>query len=47
MKVQIKDVRLKVLPDGQVIDFTHSPIPSDAQIIEAKAPKAKKKKAGK
>lgn len=43
MNVQIKDVMLKELPDGGVIDFTNSPIPSDAQIIEAKAPKNKAK----
>jgi len=43
MTVQIKDVMLKELPEGGVIDFTNSPIPSDAQIIEAKAPKGKKK----
>ena len=35
MKVQIKDVMLKELPEGGVIDFANSPIPSDAQIIEA------------
>jgi hypothetical protein len=43
MTVQIKDVLLKKLPDGGVIDFANSPIPSDAQIIEAKAPKGKGK----
>ena len=47
MQVQIKDVMLKELPDGGVIDFANSPIPSDAQIIEAKAPKKKAKKANK
>ena len=43
MKVQIKDVMLKELPEGGVMDFANSPIPSDAQIIEAKAPKGKGK----
>ena len=38
MNVQIKDVMLKELPDGGVISFENSAIPSDAQIIEAKAP---------
>jgi putative heme-binding domain-containing protein len=38
MNVQIKDVMLKELPDGDVISFEKSAIPSDAQIIEAKAP---------
>jgi len=45
MSVQIKDVMLKELPEGGVIDFATHPIPSDAQIIEAKAPKKKKKAA--
>ena len=45
MKVQIKDVMLKELPEGGVIDFANHPIPSDAQIIEAKAPKKGKKTA--
>jgi hypothetical protein len=43
MEVHIKDVMLKELPEGGVIDFTNYPIPSDAQIIEAKAPKEKAK----
>lgn len=43
MEVHIKDVVLKELPEGGVIDFATHPIPSDAQIIEAKAPKAKGK----
>lgn len=46
MEVQIKDVMLKALPDGGVTDFANFPIPSDAQIIEAKAP-AKGKGKGK
>jgi hypothetical protein len=45
MTVQIKDVMLKELPEGGVIDFANSPIPSDAQIIEKPAPAGKKKKA--
>ncbi|MFC5458009.1 family 16 glycoside hydrolase [Prosthecobacter fluviatilis] len=45
MKVQIKDVMLKELPDGGVISFEKSAIPSDAQIIEAKAPAKGKGKA--
>jgi hypothetical protein len=45
MEGHIKDVRLKELPEGGVIDFTNHPIPSDAQIIEAKAPKKGKKAA--
>jgi putative heme-binding domain-containing protein len=47
MKVQIKDVMLKELPEGGVIDFSKSAIPSDAQIIEAKGPAAKAKGKGK
>ena len=46
MNVQIKDVMLKELPDGGVISFEKSAIPSDAQVIEAKAP-AKGKGKGK
>jgi putative heme-binding domain-containing protein len=46
MNVQIKDVMLKELPDGGVVSFEKSAIPSDAQIIEAKAP-AKDKGKGK
>ena len=39
MEVQIKDVRLKVLPAGGLVDFANSAIPSDAQVIEKrKAP---------
>ena len=46
MHVQIKDIMLKTLPDGGVIDFKVFAIPSDAQVIEKKkpAPKQKKKK---
>ncbi len=46
MNVQIKDVMLKELPEGGVVSFEKSAIPSDAQIIEAKAP-AKAKGKGK
>ena len=45
MKVQIKDVMLKELPKGGVVSFEKSAIPSDAQIIEAKAPGKGKAKA--
>ncbi|MDB4526934.1 DUF1080 domain-containing protein [bacterium] len=38
MTVQIKDVFLKELPEGGVVSFAKSAIPSDAQIIENKAP---------
>ena len=40
MHVQIKEVLLKVLPDGGVIPFEKSAIPSDAYIMEGKAPAA-------
>ena len=43
MEVRIKDVMLKDLPEGGVKAFENDPIPSDAQVIEAKAPKAKGK----
>ncbi|YCM44557.1 family 16 glycoside hydrolase [Verrucomicrobiaceae bacterium 227] len=42
MSVQIKDVMLKTLPDGGVIDFKDFAIPSDAQVIEKKKPAPKK-----
>jgi putative heme-binding domain-containing protein len=45
MEVHIKDVMLKELPDGGVVSFEKSAIPSDAQIIEAKAPGKGKAKA--
>lgn len=41
MNVQIKEVMLKELPDGGVISFEKSAIPSDAQVIEKKGPPAK------
>ncbi|MDG2125508.1 MAG: DUF1080 domain-containing protein, partial [Verrucomicrobiales bacterium] len=44
MHVQIKDVRLKTLPDGGVIPFEKFAIPSDAQVIEGKKPAPPKKK---
>jgi len=47
MKVQIKDVMLKELPEGGVVPFEKSAIPSDAQIIEAKSPAGKAKAKGK
>ncbi len=47
MNVQIKDVMLKELPEGGVVLFEKSAIPSDAQIIEAKAPAGKGKAKGK
>ncbi|MFO1483847.1 MAG: family 16 glycoside hydrolase [Verrucomicrobiaceae bacterium] len=45
MEVHIKDVMLKELPEGGVVAFEKSAIPSDAQIIEAKAPGKGKAKA--
>lgn len=45
MEVHIKDVVLKELPEGGVASFEKSAIPSDAQIIEAKAPGKGKAKA--
>ncbi len=47
MSVQIKDVMLKTLPDGGVINFKDFAIPSDAQVIEKKKPAPKKKIAAK
>jgi putative heme-binding domain-containing protein len=42
MTVQIKDVRLKTLPEGGVQPFAKADIPNDAQAIEAKKPVAPK-----
>ncbi|MBL9152327.1 MAG: DUF1080 domain-containing protein [Verrucomicrobiales bacterium] len=41
MTVQIKDVRLKELPDGDLQSFAKTNIPNDAQRIEKPAPPAK------
>lgn len=43
MTVQIKDVRLKVLPDGGVTPFAKADLPNDAQEILPPAPKGKGK----
>jgi hypothetical protein len=43
MRVEIKDVLLKVLPDGGVLSPEQAPVPADAKKIEA--PKAAGKKA--
>lgn len=43
MEVQIKDVRLKQLPDGGVTPFAKADVPPDAQKIEKPAPKSKPK----
>ena len=40
MVVQIKDVRLKTLPDGGVTPFAKADIPNDAQEIKKPGPKA-------
>lgn len=42
MVVQIKDVMFKELPDGGVIPFAKSNIPSDAQMVHKPAPKGPK-----
>jgi hypothetical protein len=42
MKVAIKDVMLKELPDGGVLSPADAPVPADAKKIERPAPKAKK-----
>jgi len=45
MKVQIKDIVLKELPDGEVLTPEQAPVPADAKKIAAPAPGGKKKKA--
>jgi putative heme-binding domain-containing protein len=47
MSVQIKDIMLKTLPDGGVLEFKNFAIPSDAQVIETKKPAPGKKVAAK
>jgi hypothetical protein len=42
MKVQVKDIVLKELPDGGVLSSEETPIPADAKKIAAPAPKKKK-----
>ncbi|MDA7887993.1 DUF1080 domain-containing protein [Akkermansiaceae bacterium] len=42
MTVMVKDVWIKTLPEGGVIDFKNFAIPSDAQVIEKKKPAPKK-----
>ncbi len=44
MTVEIKEVLLKTLPDGGVIEFKGFAIPSDAQVIEKKKPAPQRKK---
>lgn len=47
MKVQIKDIRLKVLPDGGVTPWAKADIPNDAQEIMKPAPRPAAKAKGK
>lgn len=47
MTVAIKDVRLKVLPEGGIIPFSKADLPNDAQEIMPPAPRGKTKGAGK
>lgn len=49
MEVQVKDIELKVLPNGGVTDFAKADLPSDSQKIEKRrpAPKGKGKAAPK
>lgn len=43
MSVQIKDVKLKRLPDGGITPFAKADLPSDARLIEKKKPARKGK----
>ncbi len=45
MTVQIKDVRLKDLPEGGLLAFDQGKIPSDAQLVQKPAPAAQRKTA--
>jgi len=44
MKVQVKDVWLKVLPDGGILSPAETPLPPDAEKLEPRKPGAKKAK---
>jgi Domain of Unknown Function (DUF1080) len=44
MKVEIKDIVLKVLPDGDVVSQDQAPIPADAKKVAAPGGGGKKKK---
>lgn len=44
MKVQFKDIRLKVLPEGGVLSPAEAPVPSEAQLLSSPKPKAAPKK---
>jgi hypothetical protein len=43
MKVEIKDIKLRELPDSELVTLDKSPIPADAKKIEAPGGKKKKK----
>jgi hypothetical protein len=43
MKVEIKDIKLRELPDSELVTLEKSPIPADAKKIEAPGGKKKKK----
>ncbi len=45
MKVEVKDIVLRELPDGDVVTLEQSPIPADAKKVAAPAAGGKKKKA--
>jgi len=45
MRVQVKDIVLRELPDGGVLTPEQAPVPADAKKIAAPAPGGKKKKA--
>jgi hypothetical protein len=47
MTVHIKDIKLRELPDGGVLPFATTNIPSDAQLIEKRGAKGKGKGKGK
>ena len=43
MKVEIKDIRLKDLPDGGVITLQQQPIPPTAKLVEPRKRKSRAK----
>jgi hypothetical protein len=42
MSVQVKNVRLKTLPDGGLVSLADMPVPADAKKVEPPKPRAKK-----
>ena len=42
MMVQVKNIRLKTLPEGGMVSLADMPVPPDAKKVEPPKPRAKK-----